>query len=219
MKKVNYQLTNQVDCLKNESKELRNRLNVIEMESKSTRPRPKAKHIVQTVQALQVSSSTSITTNQQITRGKQEKSTMQLVNKKSHQAQIKVKSNNGNKAISSEVSQQKGQGQQHKQPSSQQQQQHSQKQQQLPVSQQQENKKKTVIMIAGDSIVKGQKGWLMSREKMVKVHSFSGATTDDMDFFLKPLLNREPDHLILHIGTNDQRGQNLEEIAKRIRLC
>ena len=52
-------------------------------------------------------------------------------------------------------------------------------------------------MIAGDSIVKGQKGWLMSREQMVKVHSFSGAKTDDMDFFLKPLLNREPDHLIL----------------------
>ena len=46
---------------------------------------------------------------------------MQLVNKKSHQAQTKVKSNNGNKAISSEVSQQKAQGQQHKQPNSQQQ--------------------------------------------------------------------------------------------------
>ena len=108
MKKVNDQLTNQVDCLKNESKELRNRLNVIEMESKSTRPRPKAKqHTVQTVQALQVSSPISITTNQQITRGKQEKSTMQLVNKKSHQAQIKVRSNNGNKATSSEISQQK----------------------------------------------------------------------------------------------------------------
>ena len=104
------------------------------MESKSTRPRPKAKHTVQTVQALQVSSPTSITTNQQITRGKQEKSTMQLVNNKSHQAQIKVKSNNGNKAISSEVSQQKAQGQQHKQPNSQQ-------QQQQPVSQQQQNKK------------------------------------------------------------------------------
>ena len=145
---------------------------------------------------------------------------MELVNKKSHQAQIKVKSNDGNKAISSEVSQQKVQGQQHKQPNSQQQQQHSQKQQQLPVSQQQQNKKpkKPVIMIAGDSIAKGQKGWLMSREKMVKVHSFSGATTDDMDFFLKPLLNREPDHLILHTGTNDLRGQNPEEIAKRIRL-
>ena len=36
--------------------------------------------------------------------------------------------------------------------------------------------------------------------------------------FGKPLLNREPDHLILHTGTNDLRGQNPEEIAKRIRL-
>ena len=112
------------------------------MESKSTRPRPKAKHTVQTVQALQVSSPTSITTNQQITRGKQENLTIQLVNKKSHRGQIEVKSNNGNKAISSEVSQQKAQGQQHKQPNSQHQKQHSQKQQQLPVSQQQQQKTK-----------------------------------------------------------------------------
>ena len=58
----------------------------------------------------------------------------------------------------------------------------------------------------------------MSREKMVKDYSFSGATTDDMDFFLKLLRNREPDHLILHTGTNDIRGQSPEEIAKRIRL-
>ena len=75
-----------------------------------------------------------------------------------------------------------------------------------------------VIMIAGDSIVKGQKGWLMSKENMIKVHLFSGATTNDMGFFLKPLLNREPDHLILHTGTNDLRGQNPEDIAERIRL-
>ena len=72
-------------------------------------------------------------------------------------------------------------------------------------------------MIAGDLIVKGQKGWLMSREKMVKVHSFRGATTDVMDLFFRPLLNREPDQLILHTSTNDLRGQNPEEIAKRIR--
>ena len=71
-------------------------------------------------------------------------------------------------------------------------------------------------MIAGDLIVKGQKGWLMLREKMVKVHSFRRATTDVMDFFSRPLLNREPDHLILHTSTNDLRGQNPEEIAKRI---
>ena len=126
LSKVNDQLTNQVDCLKNESKELRNRLNVIETESKSTRPRSKAKHTVQAVQALRVSSPTSITTNQ-TTLGKHEKSMMQLVNKKSHEAQTKVKSNNGNNAILSEVPQPQAQCQQHKQPKGQQQQQqHSQ---------------------------------------------------------------------------------------------
>ena len=75
-----------------------------------------------------------------------------------------------------------------------------------------------VIMIAGDSVVKGQKGWLMLKEKMIKVHSFSGGTTDDRNSFLKPLLNREPDHLILHTSTNILRRQNPEEILKRIRL-
>ena len=85
---------------------------MIETESKSTRPRSKAKHTVQAVQALRVSSPTSITTNQ-TTLGKHEKSTTQLVNKKSHEAQTKVKSSNGN--ILSEVPQQQAQCQQHKQ--------------------------------------------------------------------------------------------------------
>ena len=53
------------------------------------------------------------------------------------------------------------------------------------------------------SIVKYIKGWLISRQKSVKVYSFSGADTADMEHFLQPLINKEQDQIILHIGTND----------------
>ena len=63
------------------------------------------------------------------------------------------------------------------------------------------NNKPTTV-IAGDSIIKDIKGWLMSRNKRVKISSFPGANTDDMKDFLTPLLRKKPDELILHIGTN-----------------
>ena len=72
-------------------------------------------------------------------------------------------------------------------------------------------------MIAGDSIVKGQKGWLMSGEKMVKVHSFSGATTEEMKYFLKPLLERKAPHVILDCGTYDlAQESSCKEVAQKI---
>ena len=59
------------------------------------------------------------------------------------------------------------------------------------------------IIIAGDSIVKGLKGWMMARDNRVKVHSFSGATASEMEYFIKPLLERKPSHVVIHGGTND----------------
>ena len=56
----------------------------------------------------------------------------------------------------------------------------------------------------------------MSRNKLVKVHSFSGANTTDMESFLVPLLNKKPDHLILHAGTNDLAYSNANQVAERI---
>ena len=48
------------------------------------------------------------------------------------------------------------------------------------------------IMIAGDSMVRNMKGWLMSRRKSVKVQTFPGANTDEMEIFIKPLINKNP---------------------------
>ena len=62
---------------------------------------------------------------------------------------------------------------------------------------------KRKIFIAGDSMIRDVKGWLLSRQKNVKVYSFSGGNTHDMFDFIKPLLNKNPDEIILHVGTNN----------------
>ena len=57
----------------------------------------------------------------------------------------------------------------------------------------------------------------MSKDNRVKVHSFSGANTDEMQHFLKPLLNRRPSHVILHCGTNDlAQSSSCREVSQRI---
>ena len=78
---------------------------------------------------------------------------------------------------------------------------------------------KRKIFIAGDSMIKDVKGWLLSRQKYVKVYSFSGADTHDMFDFIKPLLSKNPDEIILHIGTNNLQStlspeQIVDEILK-----
>ena len=62
--------------------------------------------------------------------------------------------------------------------------------------------KKPVTVIVGDSMVKNVRGWELSNPiKKVIVKSFSGATTEDMEDYLKPVLRKEPGNLILHVGT------------------
>ena len=46
---------------------------------------------------------------------------------------------------------------------------------------------KAKIFVAGNSIVKDVKGWLLSRETYVKVYSFSGADTEDMSDFYQAI--------------------------------
>ena len=79
-----------------------------------------------------------------------------------------------------------------------------------------EKKHKPKVIIEGNSIVKDMKGWMMSRNKLVKVHSFSGTNTIDVESFLVPLLNKKPDHLILHAGTNDLAYSNANQVAEKI---
>ena len=82
------------------------------------------------------------------------------------------------------------------------------------------NKNKANVYILGDIIVKKLNGYLLTRKikhkHLVKVRSFSGAKISCMTDHVKPTLRDiNPDHIILHAGTNDLRTENTaSQIAK-----
>ena len=72
--------------------------------------------------------------------------------------------------------------------------------------------------IVGDSIIKDVYGWELSdKENKVVVKHFSGSTAEDMKTYIQPPLKRDPDRIIIHVGTNDLRSnQDPVTIAKNI---
>ena len=65
------------------------------------------------------------------------------------------------------------------------------------------NHKVKTTVIVGDSMIKNLQGWRLSNaNNHMVVKSFSGATTSDMEDYLKPIVRREPEEIILHVGTN-----------------
>ena len=76
---------------------------------------------------------------------------------------------------------------------------------------------KKVSVVAGDSILEHVEGWrLSSTSNHVVVKSFSGATTSDMEDYLRPVLRKEPNKIILHIGTNDINYQTAQTVAEGV---
>ena len=45
---------------------------------------------------------------------------------------------------------------------------------------------------------------IFKKGRVVKVRSFAGATIEDMYDYLKPILKKCPDNIILHVGTNNK---------------
>ena len=72
------------------------------------------------------------------------------------------------------------------------------------------------ICIAGDFILNGIDGSLLSQKPLVKVRQFAGATITDMYDHLKPILKRHPEFFILHIGTNDTSKYTPNEIVDKV---
>ena len=60
------------------------------------------------------------------------------------------------------------------------------------------------------------KNRLKTGKHKVKVRYFPGARTDDMYDYMKPLLRKLPDYIILHIGTNDALDNTSREIFDKI---
>ena len=58
--------------------------------------------------------------------------------------------------------------------------------------------------------------WRLNIGWKVKVRYFVGGRTDDMYDYMKPLLRKLPDYIILHIGTNDAVNNTSREILDKI---
>ena len=69
--------------------------------------------------------------------------------------------------------------------------------------------KKKLVFIAGDAIIQHVQGWdLSTNDKDIGVKSFSGARIAHMHDYLRPLLGKKPDEIILHVGTNNIRDES-----------
>ena len=63
---------------------------------------------------------------------------------------------------------------------------------------------RNTTLIDGDSMLSGPKEIRISkRDRKVEVENFLGATIDDMYDYIKPLLKKYPDKIILLVGTNN----------------
>ena len=67
-------------------------------------------------------------------------------------------------------------------------------------------------IIAGDSMVKHLNGYKMStRNLKIQVSTFPGCSTLDMEDYLKPIIRKKPDKLVVHVGTNSLRETETPE--------
>ena len=75
-------------------------------------------------------------------------------------------------------------------------------------------------MILGGSMIKNIKGWEISKKlhnANVYVRHFSGAKVRFMKDYLKLSIRENPDHFVLHVGTNDlDSDRSLDLIEKSI---
>ena len=69
--------------------------------------------------------------------------------------------------------------------------------------------RKGTTLIAGDSILYGIDEKKICQNGSVKVRVFPGATIEDLkDYYIKPLLRKQPSKVILHVGTNNASVKN-----------
>ena len=78
------------------------------------------------------------------------------------------------------------------------------------------------IAILGDSMIKMLKPSRLRRSigKKTIVKTFPGASVADMKHYVKPTLEKNPELIVLHVGTNDIYDKEPEEIVKEVEsLC
>ena len=72
------------------------------------------------------------------------------------------------------------------------------------------------VALVGDSMTKPINGRKLSKSIRVTSHSFPGATLEDLADYVKPVLKRKPDHVIIHAGTNNLRNDSPRQIKEKM---
>ena len=76
---------------------------------------------------------------------------------------------------------------------------------------------KDINLIVDDSMWPGiDKRRISKRDRKVKIKNFPGATIDDMYDYVKPLLKKCPDNIILHVGTNNTVNESSKEVLGKL---
>ena len=82
------------------------------------------------------------------------------------------------------------------------------------------SKSKRPTVIWGDSMLKHLNSWEMSKKVksdcQIFVKHFSGATTNCMKDYMKPSLRKDPNQIVLHVGT--KRPNPREDFARHCNL-
>ena len=85
-------------------------------------------------------------------------------------------------------------------------------------------RKKTVFII-GDSLLNGinENGLKKLSNDDVKLKCHRGVTSEDLSDYLKPVIRKNPDVVIIHCGTNDLQndidtGENIDRMVRNIKL-
>ena len=68
----------------------------------------------------------------------------------------------------------------------------------------------------GDSILNGLTEENLSKQHNVRIRKFPGATVDDLNYRVYPILRKKPKHIIVHIGTNDVTRSTSREILDKL---
>ena len=77
--------------------------------------------------------------------------------------------------------------------------------------------KKDIVLIVGDSMISNIDENTLSRRYQTKVRSFQGSTIKDLHDYIKPLLKKKPDKIVLVIGTNEMVNEKLLDILKSLK--
>ena len=76
---------------------------------------------------------------------------------------------------------------------------------------------KDINLIVDDSMWPGiDKRRISKRDRKVKIKNFPGATVDDMYDYVKPILKKCPDNIILHVGTNNTVNESSKEVLGKL---